>query len=367
MPQLQPSQVKLSGCEPLRRFCERLLVAAGLEAGDAHLVADSLVEANLRGIDSHGVARLGHYLTRIRHGSIEVRPRISIERCAPAAARLDGGHGLGQIAHARAAKLAVELARDCGAGWVSIRNSSHCGALAYFGLMIAEAGMIGVVLTHVDPMVVPFGATEPYCGTNPICITAPGADGQSLCLDMATSITPWNSIANAGTEGMPIPEDWAVDEGGRATTNPAEVVGLHPLGGYKGSGLGMMIDVLCAMLSGSPYGPDIPKMYGDLTERRRLGGLVGAIDISRFVELGEFQQRVSQMIARWNVLRPAEPGGRVLYPGEPELISRAKRMREGIPLGRGVWNELTALAGRYKVAALDGDGKPGMVSRDDRD
>ncbi len=347
-------------CEPasVRTLCARLLELHGMAVTDARLLADSLVESNLRGIDSHGVARLQHYLRRIRHGSIEARPTMAFEKLGPAAGRLDGGHGMGQLVMARAADESVRLAQDSGAGWVSICNSSHCGALSYFGLQIAAAGMIGLVFTHVDPMVLPHGGREPFCGTNPICITMPGRDGRDLCLDMATSVTPWNSVANAAMEGVPIPSGWAVDGQGRDTNNASEVAALYPVAGYKGAGLGLVIDVLCAMLSGAPIGPDIPKMYGDYTERRRLGGLVGAIDIKRFVPVDEFRDRIEQMLGRWVRIKPAQPGGRVQFPGEPELDCRAKRLREGVPLGLNLIEELTGLADKHGLPRLRIMGPP---------
>jgi ureidoglycolate dehydrogenase (NAD+) len=215
------------------------------------------------------------------------------------------------------------------------------------------------VFTHVDPMVMPYGAKKPFAGTNPICLTAPRAASGAgdrptgaLCLDMATSIAPWNAVANAARENVPIPRGWAVDANGRDTTDAHRVAAMHPFGGYKGSGLGMMIDVLCALLSGAPFGPDIPKMYGgDMSERRRLGGLVGAIDIARFVPCDCFHARVAEMIERWGALPPSEPGGRVLFPGEPELIEHERRLREGIPLGLQLLCELDQLATDY---GLDG-------------
>jgi ureidoglycolate dehydrogenase (NAD+) len=331
----------------LNQFGTGLLKAAGLQEPAAQLVSDSLVESNLRGIDSHGLARLPHYLARIHAGSIEISPLIDMQQLAPATSLVDGGNGLGQLVMCQAADEAVRLARQAGAGWVAVRNSSHCGALSYYGLRIAEAGMIGLVFTHVDSMVVPYGSSEPFCGTNPICITAPGAEGKTLCLDMATSITPWNTVRNAATEGVPIPAGWAVDSDGRETTDPTQVTAVHPFGGHKGSGLGIVIDVLCAMLSESPYGPDIPKMYGDLSQHRALGGLVGAIDISRFLPVGTFRQRVAQMMGCVGSLTPSQPDGRVLYPGEPELICREERLANGIPLGLGVIEELNRCARQY--------------------
>jgi len=316
------------------------------------MVTDVLVEANLRGVDSHGVARLPHYLRRIRHGSIEPRPKITLERVSASTALLDGGHGLGHLVMNRAAHHAIAIARESGAGWVAVRNSSHCGALSHPGLLIANAGMIGMAFTHVDPMVLPHGAREPFCGTNPLCFTAPGENGQALCLDMATSVTPWNSIENAILEGVPIPLGWAVDAEGCDTVDPSCVRAIYPVGGYKGSGLGLLIDVFCSLLSDGPYGPDIPRMYGDLSQRRLLGGLVGAIDVSRFVPESRFRRRVSEMIARWGRLKPAEPGGRVLYPGEPEMLTRVERLRNGIPLGGALVEQFNQLAHEYQVPPL---------------
>jgi ureidoglycolate dehydrogenase (NAD+) len=153
-------------------------------------------------------------------------------------------------------------------------------------------------------------------------------------------------------EGVPIEHGWAVDAEGRNTTDAAQVASLYPVGEYKGSGLGLMIDVICSMLSDSPYGPDIPKMYGDPATRRQLGGLVGAIDIARFVPRERFYARVSALIERWCALPPAEAGGQVLFPGQPELLTREKRLREGIPVGKHLLEEFAELAARYHVAHL---------------
>ena len=315
-----------------------------------------LVLTNLRGTDSHGVARLPHYLRRIQHGSIKAKPDIRRELLGPSVARVDGDHGLGQLAMVDATHAAIELAQNTGAGWVSVHRSSHCGALAPYGLKIANAGMIGLVFTHVDPMVLPFGAARAFCGTNPICLTAPRAPSPAdhlatgaLCLDMATSKVPWNTVANAAMEGVAIEPGWAVDDKGNDTTDATQVASLYPTGEYKGSGLGLLIDVLCAMLSDSPYGPDIPKMYGDLAQPRQLGGLVGAIDIGRFVPLSRFHARVSELVERWCHLPPSQPDGQVLFPGQPELIKREKRLREGIPLGLQLLREFGDLAAQYGV------------------
>lgn len=355
MPQVRFDNLRVSPGH-LEHFCSRLLLAAGLCEEESRIVAESLVEANLRGIDSHGVARLPHYLRRIEHGSIKAQPRLRFEKLGDSVGRVDGDQGLGQVVTDRATTEAIRLARSAGSGWVSIANSSHCGSLAYYGLKIANAGMIGFVFTHVDPMVLPFGAKQGFCGTNPICITAPRHDGGAgelttgaLCLDMATSKVPWNTVANAAMEQVPIKSGWAVDKEGNETTDPQKVVSLYPVGKYKGSGLGLLIDVLCAMLSNSPFGPNIPKMYGDSSEARRLGGLVGAIDIGRFVPLETFHNRVAEMIHAWCSLPSAQPDEPVLYPGQPELLEKEQRLKHGVPVGLNLLEEFKQLAVKYHL------------------
>lgn len=348
MPQIKCDSQTVTS-ESLINYCSRLLIAHGLSERDAENVAESLVESNLRGIDSHGVARLPHYLSRIESGSIKAQPRMVFEKLGASVGQLDGGHGLGQLVMSRATDEVIDLARESGAGWVSISNSSHCGALAHYGLRIAEEGMIGFVFTHVDPMVLAYGAKEAFCGTNPICITAPGKNDRSLCLDMATSVVPWNTIANAAMEGIQIPEDWAVDESGMPTTDAKSVAAIHAFGGHKGSGLGLMIDILCSMLSGAPFGPHIPKMYGDMKETRRLGGLVGAIRIENFTPLDTFRNRISDLVEEWGNLPSSSPSTQVFYPGEPEKICRKKRLAHGIPVGLSLLDIFRDFAAKHEL------------------
>lgn len=341
----------------LSRFITHLFVAAGVAEADAPLVAAPLVDSSLRGIDSHGVARVPHYLRRLAQGSVVPRPTITFESLATSCGIVDGGHGLGQLVMRRAADEAVRLARQTGAGWVTVRNSSHCGALASYGQRIAAEGMIGLVFTHVDPMVLPHGSRLPFCGTNPLCITAPvtlpGHPIDAFCLDMATSKTPWNSVANAIIEGIPIPAGWAVDADGNDTTCPKTANALYPVGEHKGSGLGLAIDILCSLLSNSPYGPDIPAMFGDLTKNRLLGGMVGAIDISRFVPLEHFKARLAEMLSRWSALPTMGDCERVLFPGEPEVLERERRLASGVPLGLRLFDEFQSLAAASGVQPLN--------------
>lgn len=336
----------------LARLVAGLFEQAGLPPGDAAMVADSLVEANLRGTDSHGVARAPHYLRRIRAGSIEPRPLVRVVHRRGAVAVVDGGHGLGQVVNLFASDEAVRLARENGAGWVSIRNSSHCGALAYFGRRIARSGMIALAFSHVDPMVLPHGSAAPFHGTNPFCIAFPGEGEDEFCLDIATSAVPWNVVANARIEGRQIPHGLAVDQQGHDTTDPAAVHALFPMGAQRGSGLGLAIDLLCSSLSGSPFGPHIPKMYGDLSQRRHLGGLVGAIDPAAFGDPKAFRAHVQRFLNEVRGLPPRPPAKAVLVPGDPEHQRAKERGETGIPLPHAVISELEALAAEAGVKPL---------------
>ncbi|HBO43626.1 MAG TPA: hypothetical protein DD670_06790, partial [Planctomycetaceae bacterium] len=163
---------------------------------------------------------------------------------------------------------------------------------------------------------------------------------------------PWNTVANAAIEGVPIEHGWAVDAEGRDTVNADEVASLYPFGEYKGSGLGLMVDVLCAMLGDAPMGPDIPRMYGDMAEPRRLGGMVGALDIGRFVPLRRFHQRIDDLVRRWTALPPSVPEKPVLFPGQPELLERESRLRDGIPLGLNLLREFGELAENNRFMPL---------------
>src|SRR5688500_20256654 len=227
----------------LETFTAAGLEKLGLESADARLVAETLVAANLRGVDSHGVVRLPHYATRLRNGTVKARPHITAKRTAPSAAVVEGDAGMGQLVAARAMQEAVSLARESGVGAVVARNSSHCGACARFVEMAVREGMIGVALTHTDPIMVPPGMKRIFLGSNPIAFGAPGAR-EPLIIDMSTTHVAWGKVLVARQEGKAIPPGWGVDKDGKPTTNASEVVGLAPTGGHKGYALAMMVEIL---------------------------------------------------------------------------------------------------------------------------
>jgi ureidoglycolate dehydrogenase (NAD+) len=329
--------------ERLETFTAECLEKLGLQSADARLVSQTLVAANLRGVDSHGVVRLPHYATRLRNGSVKARPRISARRTGPSTAVVEGDAGMGQLVATRAMQEAISLARETGVGAVIARNSSHCGACAWFVEMALKEGMIGVALTHTDSIMVPPGMKRIFLGSNPIAFGAPG-ERDPVIIDMSTTHVAWGKILVARQEGKPIPPDWGVDKDGKPTTDPHAVVGLAPTGSHKGYALATMVEILCAQLAGVPFGRHVTKMYGELDKPRNLGHFMLALDVERFGDGKAFTSQIGAFLAE---IRSEG----ALAPGDPERLSTDRRAREGIPLGSTV-EELNKLAEELGVAKL---------------
>ncbi|HEX7220762.1 MAG TPA: Ldh family oxidoreductase [Burkholderiales bacterium] len=329
--------------ERLVSFTAACLEKLGLLAADARLVAETLVAANLRGVDSHGVVRLPHYATRLRNGTVKARPSISARKTGPSAAVVEGDAGMGQLVAVRAMSEAISLARESGSGAVAARNSSHCGACAWFVEMAVKEGMIGVALTHTDSIMVPPGMKRIFLGSNPIAFGAPG-EREPFIVDLSTTHVAWGKILVARQEGKPIPPDWGVDTDGKPTTDANAAVGLAPTGGHKGYALAAMVEILCAQLAGVPFGRHVTKMYGELEKPRNLGHFMLALDPGRFSERKIF---LAQVRAFMEEMR-AEGA---LAPGDPERRSAERRRREGIELGTTL-EELNKLAAELGVARL---------------
>jgi LDH2 family malate/lactate/ureidoglycolate dehydrogenase len=336
--------------EKLADYARRLLEAAGVPKPSAALIAESLVAANLRGVDSHGVQLLLWYAEQIRNKTVDVHQTGHVVSENGACMVYDGANGLGQPVSNICCGHAIRLARAGGIGVVVARNASHFGACAWWAQQMARAGMIGVVMCNATALVAPWQGREKQLGTNPICMAVPGPN--SFLLDMATTTVALNKIYKAMLSGeKTIPEGWAMDADGNPTTDPQTAIsGLPmPLGGYKGSGLAVMVEILCAVLSG---GSMLTEVGGIRTKDKpmRASHFFLAIDVARFLPLEEFTERM--MFLRQTVMNspPAVGFDEVLIAGEPEWRAEELRRREGIPVARGIWDELSQLAGRLGVA-----------------
>jgi LDH2 family malate/lactate/ureidoglycolate dehydrogenase len=322
--------------DALEAFCRRALVRAGLDEPGAKIVAQSLVDADLRGVSTHGVVRLPVYLRRVRAGLIRPSPVMRLERTGPATAILFGGHGAGQVVTQRAMAEAIQLAREAGIGCVAVTESHHFGAAAWFTMQALEHDMIGCAVSHADTGVAPFGAARGYLGTNPLSVAIPAGSETPIVLDMATSVVAFGWVLLAAANGRSIPLGWAIDADGKPTADPrkAQEGALLPLGGprgFKGFGLGLVVEVLSALLTESPFGPHILRPF-ELTAVQNLGHFVAAMDIRRFVDPARFKARLDAMIREIKAL-PLAPGmTEILVPGEPEARCRERRLKEGIPL-----------------------------------
>ena len=335
--------MKVMMADELRRLLVEIFQSRGVPEADGLLVANALVHANLHGVDSHGVMRVSHYVRRLEAGSINPKPQFKVEKTGSVTAYLEGDDGLGHVAVWTAMNHAIEMAKESGLALVGIRKSSHCGALSFYAYQAIEADMIGMAITQTDSGVVPLGGTRPFFGTNPLCIGIPSRSGTPIVLDMATSTVSGGHIYKARAENRAIPNTWALDKEGKPTTDPHEAVYWTPMGGAKGYGLGVIVDVLTGLLMGGNFGPHITLMYGEYEKKRNLCHLVGAIDYNRFPGHSSFLDEVTQMIEELHKVPTAEKFDRVMVPGEPEYLTEKDRMKHGIPIEDYLFDELQRL------------------------
>ena len=336
------------GAAQWRHWGEACLGALDFNQDDARCLAASLAQTSLWGIDSHGIARLPHYLNRVAHGSILARPDIRIQQSGPATAQVHGGRGHGIVVAHRANETAMALAREAGVGAVGVSDSSHCGAIGLYTRTAARQGLIGIAFTHSDAIAAPFGGRLPYFGTNPISFAFPSQGGEPLCLDMATTSIPWNRVMNARRDGAELPAGVALDGEGLGVTDAAHARALTPLGGeygHKGYGLAMMVELLCGPLNGNPHGPHIGPMYEQLERPRELGAFFIVIDPARFAG-GAVLAAVAAGMAAELAGQPGSPR----MPGDPELASQAQRQATGIPVPPALKAEMAAWSGRLGLS-----------------
>jgi LDH2 family malate/lactate/ureidoglycolate dehydrogenase len=333
----------------------RILEAAGVPSPKAQLVAESLVSASLRGVDSHGVQLLPYYVAQLRAGNIDPAENGAVLSESGACLIYDGRRGLGQTIADVCCAHAVRLAREHGLGMVVSRDSNHFGAAAFWGQRIAAHGMIGLVLCNASPSVAPWQGREGRIGTNPICMAVPSAGSGAWLLDMATTTVAMNKIIQASANGQPsIQAGWAMDSQGVPTTDTQTAMCglLMPLGGYKGSGLGLMVEILCGVLSGGALSRDIGGLH-ILTRPMATSQFFLAVDIRRFLAPEDFQKRMEQLVATVKSAAPAVGYDEVMVAGDPEWRSEATRKAHGIPLKPGALERINATAHELGVPGLE--------------
>jgi LDH2 family malate/lactate/ureidoglycolate dehydrogenase len=341
------NEVRVPAAE-LREFTKAVFIAAGLPSEDAALEAEVLVWANLRGVDSHGVLRIPSYLGFVDRGDMNPRPEIRVEKETAATVVLDGDRAFGPVVTTLAMRRAMDKARGAGIGWAVIRNTTHQGAMAYYALMAAEAGMAGLAIVCSPPNMAPHGARAAGVHNSPISIAVPAGRHRPLCLDMATSVAAGGKLALARDKGVPLPPGWALDETGQPTTDARRAKILVPFGGPKGSGLAMMFETLTSLMVGNPLLG--PALFGEPgAGRHRQNSVVAALDIGAFTDLARYRAEVDRLIDGLKALPRVEGVAEVLVPGEPEDRFMEERSRRGIPLPVGTVQNLRDAAARLRV------------------
>lgn len=307
------------------------LVTRGVADDVASHVVMSVIETSLRGVDSHGINLFPHYHAAAGSGRINLAPKPIRSRKSPSLAILDADGTFGHHAGALAMSYAQELASETGFALVNVKHSSHFGAASYFALRAARDDYMAFAFTNADSLVKAHNAKHSFFGTNPICFTAPLEGEDPLCLDMATSAVAWNRIKNYRLENRALEPGWAFDTDGNMVTDPHTAASLAPTGSYKGFGLGLMVEVICSILTGGPIGKDIAPMYETITQRRDISHAFIALDIARINDLVRFKSQLGEMVHR---IRMMERLGseEVMVPGDPEKRSFAKRSVAGIPV-----------------------------------
>lgn len=339
--------------EALRRFAENAFRAVGVPEADASVTVDNLIEANLRGVDTHGVTRvLVPYIRRIQKGMMLPITEVTVVRERPSTALLDGHNGVGQVIASRAMRMAIDKAAVTGAAWVSVFHSNHFGAAAYYAQMAAERDMVGLVATNGPAAVAPWGGKKPILSTNPIAFAVPAGSEPPVVLDMATTVVSRGRINLFAKQNLEIPHGWALDEEGRSTNNPhAALRGtLLPVGGYKGYGLSLIVDLLCGVMTGANYGMHFA---GHLAEYDRpphnVGSLFAAVSVDSFMDVELFHQRVDTALRELKDSPRAPDVDRIYAPGEIEHETRRRRSQEGIPLPAEVVGDFQALAAELGI------------------
>jgi LDH2 family malate/lactate/ureidoglycolate dehydrogenase len=349
---LQPD-FSLVSPDALRDFVSAVYQTTGATAEDAWVAADAMVQADLWGHQSHGVLRLGWYYARLRSGAMRAQTNLSFPVDAGAIAVMDGGDSIGPVVAKHAALDAIRRAKAHGIGAVSVRNSNHFGTCMYFTRMAAVAGCIMLVTTNGGPNMAPWGGLKKLIGTNPWSVAVPAGRHAPMIMDVANSGVARGKIFLAQTKHEEIPPGWAVDSSGRPTTDPVEALKgfILPMAGHKGYAIGVIVDVLSGVLSGSGFMDEVHGPY-DPVNRSRAGHLLIALDVNAFQPLDEFNARMERYIETLKAVPLADGVDEVFYPGEKEARAHARQSGEGILLPADTFAGLDKVAGEAGVAAV---------------
>ena len=337
--------------QELKEFARSFFLRNGLSEGDADISSDSVVQANLRGVDSHGVHMIPMYLQQFQEGLINPHPNVEVERETPSTALIDADLSYGTPVSAKAMRMAIVKANNTGVGWVAIRRTAHQGAMYYYPLMAIQRDMAGIAICTTGPITFPWGSVKRGIGNNPIALGVPSKTKHPLILDMALSSVAAGWIALSHVQKDSIPEEWTVDSEGNPTTDPADYWdrdgALQPVGTYKGSGLSVLMEAMVGILAANPL--IAPALAGEGFLDRGQGSVMVAIDISAFTDVERFKAEVDRLIDSVKALPTASWASEILVPAEKEWRTLEERTRNGVPVHENILERLREVASKLEI------------------
>ncbi|MFH0914384.1 MAG: Ldh family oxidoreductase [Chloroflexota bacterium] len=348
-------QLHYAEAKRLKGFCAEALAKVNVPEGDAAIIADTMVEAELRGVDTHGVMRLAPFIKMLSEGNMNPRPKLSIVKETPVTAVMDADNGAGNLVCVRAAEIAIEKAKKVGVGVIGVRNSTHCNALAYYPMMALKHDMMGLMTTNCPPRIPPYGGVTRILATNPYAAAIPAGEELPVVLDFATTVAAAGKIRLKASLGEKIPLGWALDRYGQPTRDAQEALEhgfLAWMGDHKGYGLAVLATILAGVLTGSAFSlATFPKTsvaeYG--TELIREGHFIMVLRVDSFMPVDQFKKRMDEMIREIRSSQPAQGFTRIYLPGEIEFEKKQERLNTGIPLTEFVWASLLSVKKELKL------------------
>jgi len=340
--------------EELTEFCIKILKKVGLPTEHAFIVADTLVKADLRGVNSHGLMRFPFYVQRIIDGGTKANPDFKIERETLATAVFNGDNGMGQVVTYKAMELALNKAHEAGIGFVAINNSNHFGTAAYYAIQALEQDMIGLVWSNGPKVMAPWGGSARVIGNNPVAVAIPAKLYEPIVFDIAMSKVAGGKVRLAAKQGKKIPTDWIISKDGKITDDPNDLPdgGALMALGHKGYGLAIIGEVLSGALSGAGLLTQIPMWFKETAIPTNIGHMVMALDVEAFMEVEQFKERVDYIIHVLKDSKLAEGYDEILIPGEIESRTEKKQLKEGISLPAEVLVDLDKMARDFGIAPL---------------
>jgi len=354
---------QLFSYQQLSAFTQQVFLSIGCPKEQAATATKALLSADIRGIDSHGVARLSGYVRLWEVKRVNARPDIRIIHETPSTAVVDGDSGLGLVVAPYAMQVAIEKAKQVGTGWVSVQNSNHFGIAAHHAMMALQYDMIGMAMTNASPLVAPTFSIDKMLGTNPICVAAPAGKQPAFVADLATTTAANGKLEILQRKNQPTPTGWVQDAEGNPSHDPHELKkggALLPLGGdkehgsHKGYALGAIVDIFSALLSGANYAPWVPPFpaYVPMPAQqpgKGIGHFFGAMRVDAFRPAEEFKKSMDHWIEGFRAAKPMPGQEKVLVPGDPEREMEAERMKEGIPFLESVVQDLRSIGEKFGI------------------